>query len=284
MAILSIQSHVSYGYVGNRSAVFPLQRLGFEVWDVNTVDFSNHTGYGSWQGLVLGAAHVRGIVQGIEERGVLGECVAVLSGYLGDAKIGEAVMDALTRVRSHNPTALYCCDPVMGDAGRGFFVRQGIPLMIKEQLLPLADIATPNQFELEALTGIAIGNVEDVRRAVDAVHRAGPKVVLVTSYRPDPVSDGHIEMLVSDAKGLYRVRTPKLPLSPAPNGAGDLTAALFLARYIETGDAVASLELTTDSVFSVLEQTLLEERRELDLIGAQEAIVHPKRRFNAIKL
>lgn len=284
MSILSIQSHVSYGYVGNRSAVFPLQRLGLEVWDINTVDFSNHTGYGSWKGLVLGAAHVRGIVEGIEERGVLGECAAVLSGYLGDAEIGEAVRDAVFRVRAHNPEALYCCDPVMGDEGRGFFVRSGIPAMIKDELLPIAEIVTPNQFELEALTGVAVRGAEDARKAVAMVHGKGPKVVLVTSYRPAPVADGHIEMLVSSSAGLFRVRTPELPLSPSPNGAGDLTAALFLARYLETGNAESALSLTADSVYSVLERTLREGRRELDLIGAQDLIVSPEKRFDVVRL
>lgn len=284
MAILSIQSHVSYGYVGNRAAVFPLQRLGLEVWDVNTVDFSNHTGYGSWQGRILGAEHVRSIVQGIEERGVLGECAAVLSGYLGDAPIGEAIRDALARVRTHNPQALYCCDPVMGDEGKGYFVRSGIPEIIAGTLMPLADILTPNQFELEALSGVAVRGADDAKRAVNLIHEAGPRVVLVTSYRPQPRSDGHIEMLVSDRTGTYRVRTPELPLSPSPSGAGDLTAALFLARYIETKDAVRALELTTDSVYSILEKTYKEGKRELALIGAQEDIAAPERRFAAVRL
>lgn len=284
MAILSIQSHVSYGYVGNRSAVFPLQRLGFEVWDVNTVDFSNHTGYGSWTGEILGAEHVRSIVRGIEDRGVLGDCTAVLSGYLGDALIGEAIIDSLLRVRAHNPRALYCCDPVMGDVGRGFFVRPGIPEMFKNELLPLADILTPNQFELETLTKISIGDADDAKRALDLIHDAGPRVVLVTSYRPNQEPDGHIEMLVSDRSCVYRIRTPELPLNPSPNGAGDLTAALFLARYTETSDALRALELTADSVYAVLERTYEAGRRELALIAAQDSIVFPELRFTAVKL
>ena len=127
MNVLSIQSSVAYGHVGNNAAVFPLQRLGFSVWPVNTVHFSNHTGYGDWRGFVLPAEDVADVIQGIEDRGVLSECDAVLSGYVGDASVGQVVLDAVARVKAANPRAIYCCDPVMGDADRGFFVRPGIP-------------------------------------------------------------------------------------------------------------------------------------------------------------
>jgi pyridoxine kinase len=283
MAILSIQSHVAYGYVGNRAATFPLQRLGREVWAVNTVEFSNHTGYDSWKGRVLGAEAVRDLVLGIEQRDVFDRCEALLSGYLGDAEVGEAIMDALTRIRRANPAAVYCCDPVMGDYGTGFFVRAGIPEMLKERMVSAADIVTPNQFELEALTGQKIHGIEDARRAIDFVHARGPKVVLVTSYRGADSAANHIDMLVSASTGIYRVRTPELPFSPSPNGVGDLTAALFLSRWLETRDAAEALELTTDSVFAVLERTLREGRREIALVEAQDELVSPTRRFSAIR-
>jgi pyridoxine kinase len=125
--ILSVQSSVAYGHVGNSAAVFPLQRMGLEVWPVNTVHFSNHTGYGQWRGPVFPAEEVAGIIRGIEDRGVLRLCDAVLSGYLGDASLGEVVVGAADRVKGHNPKAVYLCDPEMGDAGRGFFVGPAIP-------------------------------------------------------------------------------------------------------------------------------------------------------------
>src|SRR4051794_3780153 len=153
MNILSIQSWVAYGHVGNASAVFPLQRLGAEVWAINTVQFSNHTGYGSWRGQVFAGDAVLELVAGIERRGVLGECDAVLSGYMGDGGIGEAILDTVARVRAANAAALYCCDPVIGDAGRGVYVRPGLPALIRDRALPEADIATPNAFELAELTG-----------------------------------------------------------------------------------------------------------------------------------
>lgn len=284
MAILSIQSHVSYGYVGNKSAVFPLQRLGLEVWDVDTVEFSNHTGYGAWRGKVLGAEHVRDIILGIQERGVLGRCTAVLSGYLGDADIALAVRESVEKVRGSNPGVLYCCDPVMGDEGRGIFVRPDIPGVLRTSLIPIADIATPNAFELSLLTGIDLEGGRNTVRAVEALHRMGPRVILVTSFRPERADREYINMLVSEGGRMFRVETPELPLDPSPNGAGDLTAALFLARYLQTSDAALALELTADSVFSVFEATAASGSRELALVAAQEAIASPQRRFPALPL
>lgn len=146
MNILSIQSHVAYGHVGNASAVFPMQRLGVEVWPIHTVQFSNHTGYGAWKGQVFDGATIDELMAGIGERGVLGKCDGVLSGYMGSADIGHAILQAVAKVREANPKAMYCCDPVIGDVGRGVFVRPGIPEFMREQAVPAADIVTPNQF------------------------------------------------------------------------------------------------------------------------------------------
>src|SRR5918995_203814 len=181
MNILSIQSHVAYGHVGNAAAVFPMQRLGVEVWPIHTVQFSNHTGYGAWKGRVFDGAAIAELVEGIAERGVLGRCDGVLSGYMGSADIGNAILSAVGRVRASNPDALYCCDPVIGDVGRGVFVRPGIPEFMRERAVPAADIVTPNHFELDQLTDRATTNIADVLAAVDLVHARGPRVVLVTS-------------------------------------------------------------------------------------------------------
>ena len=157
VSVLSIQSHVAYGHVGNSSAVFPLQRLGIEVWPVHTVQFSNHTGYGEWTGRVFDGQAVEEVVQGIAARGVLGRCDAVLSGYLGSADIGHAVVAAVGQVREANTDAVYCCDPVIGDVGRGIFVRPGIADFLREVAVPAADIVTPNHFELDLLSGTTTG-------------------------------------------------------------------------------------------------------------------------------
>ena len=284
MAILSIQSHVAYGHAGNSAAVFPLQRLGREAWAVNTVEFSNHTGYGSWRGRVLEAGLAEELLAGIAERGVLGDCEAVLSGYLGDAGVGRAVMAAVQQVKAVNPGALYCCDPVMGDTGRGFYVHEDIPGMFKTETIPLADIATPNQFELEALTGLDTSTLAGARKALDLLHAMGPRVALVTSYRGEGGLENHIEMLASDGSSIHRVRTPELPLDAGMAGSGDVTAALFLSRYLETRSIRDTLELTAASIFGIMDATFRAGSQELLLVAAQEELVNPRHRFKAERL
>jgi pyridoxine kinase len=284
MAILSIQSHVAYGHAGNSAAVFPLQRLGREVWAVNTVEFSNHTGYGAWRGEVLEPGLAEELVAGIEDRGVLQDCEAVLSGYMGDAAAGGAVMGAVKKVKALNPGALYCCDPVMGDVGRGFYVHPDIPGMFKNEAIPLADIATPNQFELEALTSLDTSSLAAARKAIDLIHAMGPRIVLVTSYREQGSGQNQIEMLASDGNGIHRIRTPELPLGAGMAGSGDVTAALFLSRYLETRSVQDTLELTAGSIFGVMDATFKANSLELLLIAAQEELVRPSNRFKAERL
>lgn len=277
--ILSIQSHVAYGHVGNASATFPMQLLGCEVWPIHTVQFSNHTGYGQWRGQVFGAEHIRDVVEGVAERGVLPSCDGALSGYMGDASIGEAILDAVARVRAANPKALYCCDPVMGDVGRGFFVRPGIPEFMKERAVPAADAITPNQFELEYLAGRPVETLAHALEAAAIVRRMGPRVVLVTSFEDADAPEGAIGMLATTDDGAWLVRTPRLPLSPAPNGAGDCVAALFLVHLLKDGDAAAALEETAAAIYAVFEATHAAGARELQLVAAQDEIKRPSRRF-----
>ena len=277
--ILSIQSWVAYGHVGNASAIFPLQRLGAEVWGVHTVQFSNHTGYGAWRGQVFGAELIRECVTGIEERGVLGRCDAVLSGYLGSAEIGAAVRDAALKVKAANPKALWCCDPVIGDTVPGVFVRPGIPEFLRDQALPAADIATPNQFELEWLTGQAITSLDTAKAAITALQAKGPRIVLLTSLRTEATGADEIELLAAEGGGFWRLRTPMLPLSV--NGAGDAIAALFLFHRLQSGAVAPALEAAASSIFGLLSQTLAADARELQVVVAQAEITAPTRRFRA---
>jgi pyridoxine kinase len=231
-----------------------MQRLGCEVWAINTVEFSNHTGYGSWKGKVLGGELAGELAAGLEERGVLHQCEAVLSGYMGDAAVGRAIAGAVKKVRSAAPEALYCCDPVMGDIGRGFYVKPDIPDLFRNELVPLADIITPNQFELEALTGIETRGIDNARRAIGMIHEKGPGIVLVTSYHDGKGDDEKkIAMLASDKSGVYSITTPELPIGAGMAGSGDITAAVFLSRYLETGDVKKTLELCTASVYGIIE-------------------------------
>ena len=277
MNILSIQSHVAYGHVGNASAAFPMQRLGHEVWAINTVQFSNHTGYGAWRGPVFPADAIREVVTGVEERCVLPSCDGVLSGYMGDAAIGEAILDAVDRVRTANPKALYCCDPVIGDVGRGVFVRPGIPEFMRDRALPAADVVTPNQFELEYLTGVTVGSLGAAVAAVAAVRARGPKAALVTSLRTPETPEDAIDLLAVDGEGAFRLRTPLLPV--AVNGAGDAIAALFFVHLLTTGSAAEALSLAGSSVYGLLKATSDAGSREILTIAAQEEFVRPSQRF-----
>ena len=280
MRFLSLQSHVAYGYVGNRAAVFPLQRLGHEVWAVNTVEFSNHTGYGAWKGRAVPAEQVAEIVHGIEALGVLGTCDALLTGYVGDAALADVVLDTARRVRAANPKAIWCCDPVLGDTDTGIYVKPGIDTFFKERALPAADIITPNHFELEHLLGI---KVETLDQALTATRELlnGPRLALVTSLRRSDGPADKIEMLAVTKDAAWRITTPLIDFPIMPNGTGDAIAALFTAHWLESGDVALSLGKAASSIYAVLEQTAAMGERELQLVAAQDRLVAPARVFAA---
>jgi len=279
MNLLSIQSHVAYGHVGNSAAVFPLQRMGVEVWPIQTVQFSNHTGYGQWRGRVFDAELIRELVGGLGQHGVLGDCDGVLSGYIGDADIGAAILDAVAAVKRANPAARYCCDPVIGDVGRGIFVGEGVAELIKHKAVPAADIVTPNQFELDYLAGRESKTVAEALAAVAAVHALGPGTVLVTSLHVEDTPQDSIDLIASDDVGCFRLRTPRLPLTV--NGAGDAIAALFFAHLLRSGKIDEALSSAASAIFSVLSKTSEMGAAEMQIVAAQQEIVAPSRIFAA---
>ncbi len=279
MKVLSIQSAVAYGHVGNSAAVFPLQRIGVEVIPVPTVNFSNHTGYGAWRGQLIPPPDVAEIILGVEERGAFPQIDAVLSGYQGGAGIADVIIDAVRRVKAANPSALYACDPVMGNAKSGCFVAPEIPVLLRDRVVPVADIITPNQFELGFLTGTEPASIESTLASADLARAMGPSTVLVTSVERPDRPDGVIEMLVVAGAGSWLVTTPHLPFKA--NGSGDVTAALFTAHYVQTGDPALSLERTASSIFDLIETTYRSGERELQLIEAQEFYATPRMQFSA---
>ncbi len=280
--ILSIQSSVAYGHVGNSAVTFPLMRMGVEVWPVITVHFSNHTGYESWRGPLLSATDLRDVVRGIDERGVLGEVDAVLSGYQGREDIGAMILDAVALVKQRNRAAIYCCDPVLGDEDRGSYVRPGIAEFMRQRVVPAAQIITPNQFELTALTGLPVVTMEDVLQAADAARSLGPEVVLITSVvRRDGPPDT-IDMVAVDSDGAWLVSTPRLPRSFT--GSGDVTAATFLVAMLRKWDLAAALAHTAAVVYGLLAVTTSLGRAELALIAAQDEMVNPSHRFESVRL
>ena len=278
--ILSIQSWVATGHVGNAAAMFPLQRLGAEVWAVHTVQFSNHPGRGAFTGRVFPGSEVRAIVDGIEARGLFPQCDAVLSGYMGDPETIEAVLHAATRVRAANPAALYCCDPVIGDAGR-IYVREGVPELLAAQAVPLADVLTPNQFELEQLTGAACRTIPASLAAIRTLQaRMGPRrTVLVTSLFTENTPSDSLDLLAADRTGAWLLRVPLLPI--APNGAGDAIAALFLLHLLRTGSTRRALEAAGSAVAGLLRATAAAKAPELLIVEAQDELVCPTRTFSA---
>jgi pyridoxine kinase len=283
MNILSIQSWVSYGHVGNASAVFPLQRLGAEVWSINTVQFSNHTGYGHWTGQVYTGEAVQDLVDGIAARDVLRHCDAVLSGYLGDAGIGNAILHAVARVREENPRAIYCCDPVIGDVDEGVYVREGIEEFLRDHALAQADIATPNRFELERLTGRECRTLSDAKDAASQLAASmrpdGLRCVLLTSLETEHTPGDHLDLLVGEGGQFHLLRTPRLPV--VVNGAGDAIAALFLFHRLNTGSAVKAMEEAGSAVHGLLRRTAEAGSREILTVAAQEEFVSPSTRFVA---
>ena len=281
MNILSIQSSVAYGHVGNGSAVFPLQRLGAEVWAIATVQFSNHPGYGAHTGTVTPPDIIRALVDGIEARGVFESCDALLTGYLGDPGTGACLLHAAARLRSANPAALWCCDPVIGDDGPGIYVRAGIKEFFRDQAVPLADVLTPNQFELAQLTGLPCGTLDQAKVAVAVLQRRmldrGPRAVLVTSLQTEDTPEDCIDLLAANKDGMHRLRTPRLNISA--NGAGDAVAALFLFHMLGTGSAASSMERAASSVHGLLRRTMDAGSRELLMVAAQDQFLIPDKSF-----
>lgn len=278
MRFLSLQSHVAYGYVGNRAATFPLQRLGHEVWAVNTVEFSNHTGYGVWRGRTAPAEQVADIVHGIEALGLLATCDALLTGYVGDAALGDVVLETARKVRTANPRAIWCCDPVLGDTDTGIYVKAGIDRFFRDRALPAADLITPNHFELEHLTGRTVATLDDALKATRSLLK-GPRLALITSLRRPDGNSEQIEMLAVTADAAWRIVTPLIGFEIMPNGTGDTVAALFTAHWLDSGDIASALGKAASSIYAVLEATAAMGERELQLVAAQDRLVSPPRRF-----
>jgi pyridoxine kinase len=257
--------------------------LGANVWSIHTVQFSNHTGYGHWTGQVYTGDAVRDLVDGVAARDVLRNCDAVLSGYMGDAGIGEAILHAVSRVREENPRAIYCCDPVIGDVEEGVYVREGIEAFLRDRALPEADIATPNRFEIERLTGVDCRTLADAKNAVtrlaDTMRADGPRCVLLTSLETEHTPGDHLDLMVGEGGQFHLLRTPRLPVSV--NGAGDAIAALFLFHRLNTGSAVKALEEAGSAVYGLLRRTAEAGSREILTVAAQEEFVAPTTRFVA---
>ena len=280
MNVISIQSQVAYGHVGNSAAVFPMQMHGIDELAVPTTLLSNRPGYPTIRGRVLEAQLVADLLQGIEERGAVDSCRMILSGYLGSVEIGAVVADFVARARARNPALRYACDPVLGDRDRGLFVHAEIPPLVRDRLCPLADIVTPNHFEFEWLAGVEAATTGQAIEAARVLMARGPATIVVTSAELADTPDGEIETLAIESARALRVRTPKLPISP--NGTGDLFASLFVSARIAGSDTPEALAHAASAIFAVLERTAARGTEEMRIVESAELLVHPKRRFEAV--
>jgi len=280
MTVISIQSQVAYGHVGNSAAVFPMQMHGIDVIAVPTTLLSNRPGYPTIRGRVLDAELVADLLLGVEERGALDAANMILSGYLGSPEIAAVVADFVTRARASHPALLYCCDPVLGDRDRGLFVQADIPPLVRDRLCPLTDIITPNHFEFEWLCGVKATTADKMIEAAQALLARGPSTVVVTSAELADTPGGEIETLAVERARAWRVRTPKLPISPS--GTGDLFASLFVSARVRGSDTPEALAHAASAIFAVLEQTALRGTEEMRIVESAGLLVHPKRRFDAI--
>ncbi|MEZ5824742.1 MAG: pyridoxal kinase PdxY [Geminicoccaceae bacterium] len=280
-AILSIQSHVAYGHVGNSAAAFTLQRMGFPVHAVHTVTLSSHKGYRGWRGVELAPGDVADIVDGMAELGVFGDTTALLSGYLGDPGMGRAVLHALHKLRAESPKALFLCDPVMGDRGCGLFVDPAIPPFFRDEMIPTADILTPNAFELGVLVERETLGLPAIVDAARTLLRRGPELVVVTSVELGAADNEMATLAVSGDEG-WLLRKPRLPV--ALSGTGDTFAALFLGNYLRSRDIRKSLEMANSVMFELVERTMQSCSRELLLVEAQECLLAPKRLLSAERI
>ena len=277
--VLSIQSHVVYGHVGNSAAVFPLQRLGREVWPLMSVQFSSHTGHAGWRGRAFDAGMIDDCTDGLDAIGVLPRCAGLLTGYLGKAEIGEAALRALATIRRANPGASYACDPVIGDVGRGLYVAPEVAEFFRDRAVPAATVVTPNAFELEWLTGARVASLAEACSAIAALLARGPSVAVATSLTLDDTNENRIDMIAGDGRGLWRLATPRLPI--AVNGAGDLFAALFFHHWLERRSTPEALSRAASSTFGIVAATLAAGERELAVVPAQEEFVKPTTLFRA---
>ncbi|MBM7063389.1 pyridoxal kinase PdxY [Pseudomonas sp. UL073] len=282
--LLSIQSHVVFGHAGNSAAVFPLQRIGVNVWPLNTVQFSNHTQYGQWAGEVLAPEQIPALVEGIAAIGELGRCDGVVSGYLGSAAQGRAILAGVARIKAANPRALYLCDPVMGHPEKGCIVAPEVSSFLLEEAAAVADFLCPNQLELDSFAGRTPRSLDDCVAMAEALLARGPRAVLVKHLSYPGKAPEAFEMLLVSAGERWLLRRPLLAFPRQPVGVGDLTSALFLGRVLLGDSLLAAFEFSAAAVHEVLLETQACASYELQLVRAQDRIAHPRLRFAAQRL
>lgn len=271
--ILSIQSHVAYGYVGNKIASFSLQRLKHNIININTVQFSNHTGYGDWEGQIFSTEHLSAVWEGVKRRIKCSEISALITGYLGNKNVGSLINNILIDLKQANPDCIYCLDPVFGDVGRGLFVTPELANYYRDHFIGCGDIITPNHFEMNYLTNCENTTIDIIKHSASKLFNQGIKIILVTSYQGIECGNDQIGMIFLTKSETFFVKTPKLSFEQPPNGSGDLVAALFLDKILKKLDYKVALGQLATQVFSIFQATKNSAQRELQIIESQDVIV-----------
>ncbi|MBV7387580.1 pyridoxal kinase PdxY [Pasteurellaceae bacterium TAE3-ERU1] len=283
--VLSIQSHVVYGYAGNKAAVLPMQLLGVDVWPLNTVQFSNHTQYQKWKGMVIPKEQIAEITQGIAEIDALHECDAVLSGYIGAAEQGQEILNTVQRIKSLNPNSLYFCDPVMGHPDKGCIVAPGVAEFLIHDALPQADILAPNLIELRELTGLKVEDFSGALKAIEHLLSRGVKKVLVKHLSKVGKDSSKFEMILATSAGIWHISRPLHEfVGREPVGVGDLTSGVFLANLLNGMDDVSAFEHTANAVNDVMSATQRAGKYELQIVAARREIMQPQSHYRAEKI
>ena len=272
--ILSIQSHVTYGHAGNSSAVFPIQRMGIEVWPIHTVQFSNHTHYTQgWSGEVFSHQHIESLVDGLKNIGALNGCKAVISGYQFTSDQCLATARIVKKVKAINPHTLYICDPVMNDVEKGCVVEDVVNQRLKESLVPLADAVVPNLFELEHISGTDVKSLDDAITACRKIISMGVKMVVAKNITP--IDNAKFSMILATADEIYLAQRPLLDFPLEPVGVGDLITAIFTAGLVQGHSPVQAFQHCHDATYGILLETQKRNEWEIQTIAAQSELITP---------
>lgn len=280
--IISIQSQVLHGHVGNSAAAFPMQYLGVPVTAVPTAMLSNHPHYPTMRGRVLESDMLRDLLIGVEERGLVDCCSFLLTGYLGSAANGEVVADFVARAKRRNPALRYCCDPVMGDSDLGFYTDAALRSVFRDRLIPMADIATPNAFEFAQLGDRSGDDRDPVGLMRAALSRSDEKTIVITGIGLTEPDSARVDTVAAFGGRLWKVSTPRLRCRPA--GTGDLLTALLVARLAQGVALPQALETAVSSVFAVLLNTASMNSAELTIIASRAEFAARKPRFRSLEI
>jgi pyridoxine kinase len=263
MLVISIQSQVVHGHVGNSAAVPALQAAGVNVAAVPTTLLSNHPRYPTLRGRVLEAGLVADLLKGVEERGLVDQAAVLITGYLGSPENAAVVADFVERALSRNSKLVYLCDPVIGDDGR-VYVADGILDVLRHRLLPAAHLITPNQFELELLSGVTIADAGGLRASATAIAGQGRIDIVATGCTLTDTPAGQVETILCADGQLSRFATPLLPIRPY--GTGDLLTGLIAAHLAKGAAIEAAVRLAVETIFAVLVRTQESGSAEMRLV------------------